>query len=69
MFSYSGFPGGIRERALGEILEKRPEELILLAVKRMLPKNKLGRVQLTRLRVFAGAEHAHVAQKPESVQL
>ena len=68
-YNHSGFPGGIRERALGEILEKRPEELILLAVKRMLPKNKLGRVQLTRLRVFAGAEHAHVAQKPESVQL
>ena len=68
-YNHSGFPGGIRERALGEILDKKPEEVILLAVKRMLPKNKLGSAQLTRLRVFAGAEHAHVAQKPENIQL
>ena len=62
-------PGGIRARKLGEILEKKPEELLMLAVKRMLPKNKLGRQQLTRLRVFAGAEHSHVAQKPNKVEL
>lgn len=68
-YNHSGFPGGIRERALGEILDKKPEEVILLAVKRMLPKNKLGSAQLTRLRVFAGAEHAHIAQKPENVEL
>jgi len=54
---------------LGEILAKKPEELLMLAVKRMLPKNKLGRQQLTRLRVFAGAEHSHVAQKPNKVEL
>jgi large subunit ribosomal protein L13 len=63
-YNHSGFPGGIRERKLGEILEK----LLMLAVKRMLPKNKLGRQQLTRLRVFAGAEHAHTAQKPVKVE-
>lgn len=68
-YNHSGFPGGIRERALGEILDKKPEEVIMLAVRRMLPKNKLGSSQLTRLRVFAGAEHAHVAQKPENIQL
>lgn len=68
-YNHSGFPGGIRERALGEILDKKPEEVIMLAVRRMLPKNKLGSAQLTRLRVFAGAEHAHVAQKPENIQL
>ena len=67
--NHSGYPGGIRARKLGEILEKKPEELLMLAVKRMLPKNKLGRQQLTRLRVFAGAEHSHVAQKPNKVEL
>ena len=68
-YNHSGYPGGIRARKLGEILEKKPEELLMLAVKRMLPKNKLGRQQLTRLRVFAGAEHSHVAQKPNKVEL
>ena len=61
-YNHSGFPGGIRERRLGEILEKKPEELLMLAVKRMLPKNKLGRQQLTRLRVFAGALILHKNQ-------
>ena len=68
-YNHSGYAGGIRARRLGEILEKKPEELLMLAVKRMLPKNKLGRQQLTRLRVFAGAEHSHVAQKPNKVEL
>ena len=67
-YNHSGFPGGIRERSLGEILEKKPEELLMLAVKRMLPKNKLGREQLTRLRVFVGAEHTHEAQQPKKVE-
>lgn len=68
-YNHSGFPGGIRARQLGEVLSKNPEELLLLAVRRMLPKNKLGREQLTRLRVFAGAEHVHEAQKPKKVEL
>lgn len=68
-YNYSGFPGGLRERRLEEVLDKKPEEALMLAVKRMLPKNKLGRQQLTRLRVFAGAEHAHIAQKPEKAEL
>lgn len=67
-YNHSGFPGGIRERSLGEILEKKPEELLMLAVKRMLPKNKLGREQLTRLRVFVGAAHTHEAQQPKKVE-
>lgn len=67
-YNHSGFPGGIRARKLGEILEKKPEELLMLAVKRMLPKNKLGRQQLTRLRVFVGTEHTHEAQKPKKVE-
>ena len=67
-YNHSGFPGGIRARKLGEILAKKPEELLMLAVKRMLPKNKLGRQQLTRLRVFAGTAHTHEAQKPNKVE-
>jgi large subunit ribosomal protein L13 len=67
-YNHSGYPGGLRKRTLGIILEKRPEELLLLAVSRMLPKNKLGSAQLTRLRVFAGAEHDHEAQNPKKVE-
>ncbi len=68
-YNHSGFPGGLKERTLGEILEKRPEEALMLAVRRMLPKNKLGADQLTRLRVFVGAEHTHTAQKPAKAAL
>jgi len=68
-YNHSGFPGGIRERRLEEILDKKPEEALMLAVRRMLPKNKLGRQQLTRLRVFVGPEHAHTAQNPTKVEL
>ena len=68
-FHHTGFPGGIKERSLGEIMAKKPEEALMLAVKRMLPKNKLGAEQLTRLRVFVGAEHTHTAQKPAKAAL
>lgn len=67
-YNHSGFPGGLRERRLEEILAKNPKEALMLAVKRMLPKNRLGREQLTRLRIFVGAEHAHTAQKPIKVE-
>ena len=67
-YNHSGYPGGIRKRTLGEILIKRPEELLMLAVSRMLPKNKLGRAQLTRLRVFTGDMHDHQAQNPKKVE-
>lgn len=67
-YNHSGFPGGLRERTLEEILAKNPKEALMLAVKRMLPKNRLGRQQLTRLRIFVGAEHNHVAQKPKKVE-
>ncbi|MEG0729824.1 MAG: 50S ribosomal protein L13, partial [Cetobacterium sp.] len=66
-YNHSGFPGGLRERRLEEILAKNPKEALMLAVKRMLPKNRLGSEQLTRLRIFVGAEHAHTAQKPTTI--
>ena len=64
---YSGFPGGMRETTLEEMLEKKPEEVIRHAVKGMLPKGKLGRQMLKKLRVYAGPMHDHIAQKPEEL--
>jgi large subunit ribosomal protein L13 len=66
---YSGYPGGMKEQTLKEKLAKHPEDVIMLAVQRMLPKNKLGRSMLTKLRVFAGPEHTHQAQQPEPLAL
>jgi large subunit ribosomal protein L13 len=63
---YTGFPGGLREATLGEYLASAPEELIKLAVRRMLPKSRLGRVMISRLKVYRGAEHPHAAQQPVS---
>jgi large subunit ribosomal protein L13 len=64
-YRHSGYPGGLRTRTLEEMLERRPEEVIRLAVKGMLPRNRLGRQQLRKLRVYAGPEHPHEAQKPK----
>jgi large subunit ribosomal protein L13 len=66
---HSGYPGGIRSRTLGELLEQRPEEVIRRAVKGMLPRNRLARAQLRKLKVYAGAEHPHQAQKPETLDI
>lgn len=63
-YKHSGFVGGLKERTAKVQLEKRPDLIILNAVKGMLPKTSLGRQQLTKLKVFAGAEHTHDAQKP-----
>jgi large subunit ribosomal protein L13 len=65
---HSGYPGGLRTRTLEEMLERRPEEVIRLAVKGMLPRNRLGRQQLRKLRVYAGPEHPHEAQKPRPIE-
>ena len=66
---HSGYPGGIRSRTLGDLLEKRPEEVIRKAVKGMLPRNRLARQQLRKLKVYAGPEHPHQAQKPEQLEI
>ncbi|MFQ6548052.1 50S ribosomal protein L13 [Aestuariibius sp. 2305UL40-4] len=63
---HTGYPGGIKSRTTGQILEgEHPERVVMQAVKRMLPGNRLSRKQLTNLRVFAGPEHTHEAQQPE----
>jgi large subunit ribosomal protein L13 len=66
---HSGYPGGLRTRTFTEMLERRPEEIIRLAVKGMLPRNRLARKQLTKLKVYAGPEHPHTAQKPQPMNL
>jgi large subunit ribosomal protein L13 len=62
---HSGFPQGYKEETLGHLLERRPEEVIRRAVKGMLPRNTLGVQQLRKLKVYAGADHPHQAQRPE----
>ncbi len=66
---HTGYMGGQRVTPMKKLMEKRPEEVILRAVKGMLPKTRLGRAQLTNLRVYAGAEHPHSAQQPKVVEL
>ncbi|PTM54651.1 50S ribosomal protein L13 [Desmospora activa] len=64
-YRHSGWPGGLKSITAGDLREKRPEMMIELAVRGMLPKNKLGRQQLKKLKVYAGSEHPHQAQQPE----
>lgn len=65
VYRHSGYPGGLKTKPIGELLESQPERVIENAVKGMLPHNKLGRAQLTKLKVYAGAEHPHAAQQPK----
>ena len=67
-YRHSGFPGGLTELKLEEVIEKDPALAIREAVKGMLPKNKLSADRLARLRVFEGAEHAHAAQNPKEIK-
>jgi large subunit ribosomal protein L13 len=64
-YRHSGYPGGLSKRTVGELLETKPERLVELAVKGMLPKNTLGRAQLRKLKIYAGPEHPHSAQNPQ----
>ncbi len=68
-YRHSGFPGGIKDAQLKEVREKFPERIIESAVRGMLPKNKLSPERMARLKIFAGSEHAHTAQKPEKVEV
>lgn len=67
-YRHSGFPGGLTDLTLAEVIEKDPSLAIEQAVKGMLPKNKLAAERLARLRVFPGAEHAHTAQQPKEIK-
>ena len=63
-YRHSGFPGGIKERTLAEQLARRPEDVIRHAVKGMLPRNRIGRAQIKKLKIYAGPSHPHEAQQP-----
>ncbi len=64
-YRHTDYPGGIRERSAAKMLAEKPEDVIRLAVKGMLPKNRLSRRLVTKLKVYAGPEHPHDAQKPQ----
>jgi large subunit ribosomal protein L13 len=66
---HSGHPGGIRSRTLAEMLDRRPEEVIRKAVRGMLPRNRLARRQLTKLKIYAGPDHPHTAQQPKEMEV
>jgi large subunit ribosomal protein L13 len=68
-YRHSGYPGGLKVRTFQDMIERRPEEIIRIAVKGMLPKNRLARKQLTKLKVYAGPDHPHQAQKPQPMEI
>jgi len=68
-FWHTGFPGGIKSRTVAEVRERHPERLIESAVRGMMPKNRLGRAMLKKLKVYAGNEHRHHAQQPQPLEL
>jgi large subunit ribosomal protein L13 len=66
---HTDYPGGLRSTTAGKLIESKPERLVEMAVRGMLPKNRLGRRLFTKLKVYRGADHPHAAQKPEPVKL
>jgi large subunit ribosomal protein L13 len=68
-YRHSGYFGGLKQISVRKLLEKKPTEVLRLAVKRMLPKNSLGRSQLKKLKIYAGSDHPHKAQKPERLEI
>ena len=68
-YRHSGYPGGLSEANYGEIVERFPERAMTLAIKGMLPHNRLGRKLCTNFRVYAGADHPHVAQNPKPFEM
>lgn len=66
---HSGYPGGLRSRTFAELQARKPEQIIRIAVKGMLPHNRLGRQMMKKLRIYAGPDHPHQAQSPQLVEL
>ena len=69
VYRHSGYPGGLKTKAIGDLLAERPERVIENAVRGMLPRTKLGNAQLSKLKVYAGAEHPHAAQQPRAFDI
>lgn len=68
-YAHSGYLGGLKTKTLTEMLDRKPEEVIRLAVRRMLPKTILGRKMLKKLKIYSGSEHPHQSQKPEKIEI
>jgi large subunit ribosomal protein L13 len=68
-YRHSGYPGGLRATSYAELLASKPERVVEKAIRGMLPKNSLGRAQLTKLKVYAGPEHPHAAQQPTPITI
>jgi large subunit ribosomal protein L13 len=69
LYRHSGYPGGIRQRTMIDLMARRPEEAVRRAVRGMLPKTRLGRAQISKLKVYAGPTHPHHAQQPQPLEL
>lgn len=69
VYRHSGYPGGLKQRSFGEMLERQPERLLEKTIQGMLPKNRLGRAMASKLKVYAGPEHPHAAQKPQPFEI
>ena len=69
VYRHSGYPGGIRSRTYAQLLGPRPQEAVRRTIRGMLPKNRLGRAQLSKLKVYAGPNHPHAAQKPQPLEI
>ena len=68
-YRYSGYPGGLKEQSADRMRQHKPESILRLAVKRMLPKSKMGRQMLSKLKIYAGPDHPHQAQAPVELEL
>lgn len=69
VYRHSGYPGGLKQRSVGEMIEKHPDRLVEKAIKGMLPKNRLGRAMAKKLKVYAGPTHPHAAQQPAAFEI
>ncbi len=69
VYRHSGYPGGLKQRSVGEMIEKHPDRLVEKAIKGMLPKNRLGRAMAKKLKVYAGPDHPHAAQQPAAFEI
>jgi large subunit ribosomal protein L13 len=69
VFRHSGYPGGIRQQSYADLMAKKPEEAVRRTIRGMIPKTRLGRAQLKKLKVYAGPNHPHAAQQPQVLEL
>jgi len=69
IYRHSGYPGGIKERTYSDLMEKKPQEAVRRSIRGMLPKTRLGRAQISKLKIYAGPTHPHAAQQPQPLAL